>query len=73
MDDDPMLRNLAEAARRFLCTPEFACRIGLMVNDPELPWGGHSLQSWSGCAVAATGFGGLSLAEMAEPGAIWLQ
>jgi hypothetical protein len=73
MDDDPMLRNLAEAARRFLCTPEFACRIGIMVNDPELPWGGHSLQSWSGCAVAATGFGGLSLAEMAEPGAIWLQ
>jgi hypothetical protein len=39
-----------------------------MENDPDLPWGGHSLMSWTGCAVAATGFAGLALADMVEPG-----
>ena len=39
-----------------------------MENDPDLPWGGHSLMSWTGCAVAATGFAGLALADMVQPG-----
>jgi hypothetical protein len=43
-----------------------------MVNDPDLPWGGHSLMSWTGCAVAATGFAGLALADMCEPGISYL-
>lgn len=59
-------------ARRFLCTPKFAERLGVMVDDPDLPWGGHSLQSWAGCAVSATGFAALTLAEMISPGVIYL-
>jgi len=60
-------------ARQFLCTPAYARRIGALADDPQdLPWGAHSLQSWTGCAVAATGFAGLSLAEMIKPGVIFL-
>jgi len=59
-------------ARLFLCTPEFANMIGVMVNDPDVPWGGHSLQSWAGFSIAATGFAGLSVAEMIQPGLIYL-
>lgn len=58
--------------QRFLCTPQFARQIGVMVDDPNLPWGGHSLQSWAGCSVAATGFAGLTLAEMIKPGTVYL-
>lgn len=65
--------KVQEVARKFLCTPEYARRIGVMVEDPkDLPWGAHSLQSWAGCAVAATGFAGLSLAEMVKPGIVFL-
>lgn len=60
-------------AKRFLCTPDYARKIGVMCDDPDLPWGGHSLSSWTGCAVAATGFAGLALADMVEPGISYLQ
>jgi hypothetical protein len=64
---------LQEVARKFLCTPAYARRIGVMLDDPQdLPWGNHSLQSWTGCAVAATGFAGLALAEMVKPGIVFL-
>ena len=66
--DMAKIRDVAEAARRFLCTPAHARQIGVMVDDPDLPWGGHSLMSWAGCAVAATGFAGLALADMVQPG-----
>ena len=56
---------------RFLATPDFSRRIGVMVDDPQLPWGGHTLQSWAGCAVAATGFGGLTIAELIQPGVVF--
>ena len=59
-------------ARRFLCTPAHARQIGVMESDPDLPWGGHSLMSWTGCAVAATGFAGLALADMVKPGISYL-
>ncbi len=59
-------------ARRFLCTPAHSRQIGVMTDDPDLPWGGHSLMSWAGCAVAATGFAGLALADMVEPGISYL-
>jgi hypothetical protein len=61
-----------ELARRFLCTPAYSRKIGVMVDDPDLPWGGHSLMSWACCAVAATGFAGLALADMVEPGISYL-
>jgi hypothetical protein len=72
MERDAPAERALDLMRRFLSTPEFAQRIGVMLDDPDLPWGGHSLQSWSGCAVAATGFGGMSLAEMVRPGVIFL-
>lgn len=70
--DMAKVRDMAEAARRFLCTPTHARQIGVMVDDPDLPWGGHSLMSWAGCAVAATGFAGLALADMVQPGISYL-
>lgn len=59
-------------ARRFLGTPQYANMIGVLVNDPDVAWGGHSLQSWAGFSIAATGFAGLSVAEMIQPGLIYL-
>jgi hypothetical protein len=72
MAGDGKHRGRIADLRRFLATPEFARRIGVMLDDPDLPWGGHSLQSWACCSVAATGFGGMTLAEMTEPGIIYL-
>ena len=66
------VEEVYRVARRFLCTPAHARQIGVMENDPDLPWGGHSLMSWTGCAVAATGFAGLALADMVEPGISYL-
>jgi hypothetical protein len=62
------VQAVQDVAQRFLCTPAHARQIGVMVDDPDLPWGGHSLMSWAGCAVAATGFAGLALADMVQPG-----
>lgn len=72
MASSPTMERVIGLARRFLCTSQFAQRIGIMVDEPDLPWGGHSLQSWAGCSVAATGFAGLSVAQMTKPGIIYL-
>jgi hypothetical protein len=69
---DPAVDRFVSLARRFLCTPDFSQRLGVMVEDSDVPWGGHSLQSWAGCTVSATGFAGLSIAEMVQPGVIYL-
>jgi len=56
-----------EAVRRcavFLSRPDFAERIGVMV-DPDAPWGDF--------ATPATGFAGLTLAELVKPGLIYLR
>lgn len=72
MGTDVAVDRAVNITKRFLCTPKFSQRIGVMVEDPPLHWGGHTLQSWAGCAIAATGFAGLSLAEMVQPGIIYL-
>jgi hypothetical protein len=72
MDGDAPTGRTLEVLRRFLAAPELSRRIGVMLDDPDLPWGGHSLQSWACCSVAATGFGGMALAEMVRPGVIYL-
>lgn len=71
MTGDARAVEFLEGARRFLSTEAYSRRVGMMLEDPELAWGGHSLQSWTGCTVAATGFGGMSLAEMVKPGVVW--
>ena len=58
-----------ELCRRFLCTPGYAGLMGAMLQDPlDVPFPPHGIQSWTGCTVAATGFMGIALAEMIEPG-----
>lgn len=72
MDEDPAVDRAVVMAERFLSTPQFSRLIGVMVEDPQLPWGGHSLQSWAGSSIAATGFAGLSITEIIKPGIIYL-
>jgi hypothetical protein len=62
------LQRMGQLARRFLSTPRFSRLIGVMVEDPPLPWGGHSMGSWTNSSLAATGFAALSLCEMLRPG-----
>jgi len=71
MVKDPAVDRFVSIAKRFLCTREFSQRLGIMVEDAEVPWGGHSLQTWAACCVSAPGFAGLSIAEMVRPGVIY--
>ena len=64
MTHDP---EVAEAVRRaavLLCHPDWAARLGILC-DPEMPWAAFS--------TTATGFGGLTLAELVKPGVIYLK
>ncbi len=59
--------DVHEAVRRctaFLSHREFTRRIGATC-EPTMPWGRHSMQ--------ATGFAGLSLAELVQPGVTFLK
>lgn len=72
MTADPAVERFVSLAKRFLCTPQFSQRLGIMVSDATVSWGGHSLQGWAACSISATGFAGLSIAEMIKPGVIYL-
>ena len=73
MVDDPVVNKYNSLFKKFLCTKEFSQRIGVMIKESYLPWGVHTLQSWSACSMAATGFAGITLAEMTKPGLIFLK
>lgn len=64
---DDALANM----RRFLCTPEYARRLGIMVDDDERPASLHGITTWSGMGMESTGFAGMTLAE-AKPGVLYL-
>ncbi|NOZ23505.1 MAG: hypothetical protein GXP25_20710 [Planctomycetes bacterium] len=64
MAKDPEVHEAVERCEAFLCNPDFSKRIGVMC-EPDLPWGEYSM--------AATGFGGLTLAELVKPGVIFLK
>ena len=66
------LDKALEAMRRLLCTPRYAARLGVMPADAERPSARHYLQTWSGMAMEATGFAGMTLAEMLKPGVLYL-
>lgn len=68
---DPAVNRAVALTKRFLCTPDFSRRIGMMVEDADLPWGSHNLQTWAALATSASGFAGLSLVEMVQPGLIY--
>jgi hypothetical protein len=73
MANDAGVNRTVSMVKRFLCTSEFSRIIGVMLEDADVPWGGHSLQAWAACTVSATGFAGLSIAEMIQPGVIYLK
>jgi hypothetical protein len=73
MTDDAGVDRTVSMVKRFLCTAEFSRILGIMLEDADVPWGGHSLQAWAACTVTATGFAGLSIAEMIQPGVIYLK
>jgi hypothetical protein len=73
MVSDPVVEKYNLLFRKFLCTPEYSEKIGVMIKESYLPWGIHTLQSWSACSMSATGFAGISLSEMIKPGLIFLK
>jgi len=73
MTDDAGVDRTVSMVKRFLCTPEFSQILGIMGEDADVPWGGKSIQAWAACSMAATGFAGLSVAEMIQPGVIYLK
>lgn len=56
--------------RAFLCLPSSAKLLGVAADDTDraYPFASHSIQSWTGCSAAATGFAGIALAQMISPG-----
>lgn len=59
--------------RCFLSIPDHNIRIGVMANEPVLPWGGrNSHHSWAGCSREVCGWAGMTLAEMIKPGVLYL-
>jgi len=64
MAKDAEAHEAVERCVSFLCHPAWAERIGVMCA-PEMPWGKFSMP--------ATGFAGLTLAEIIEPGVIYLR
>lgn len=75
-EDDCLVQRASRAYQtmcRFLLDKSYARRLGVMLEDPEdiYPFGRHSLQCWTGCAVAATGFAGISTAQMVKYGVVY--
>ncbi|MFH1923170.1 MAG: hypothetical protein ABIP48_25185 [Planctomycetota bacterium] len=64
MGEAPEVREAVRRSAGFLSHPDFAGRIGVTC-EPTMPWGLHSMQ--------ATGFAGLSLAELTQPGVTFLK
>lgn len=68
------VRQAYENCMQFLMNPACRAMLGIAVSDPqgEYPFSVHSIQSWSGCAAAATGFAGISILHALHPGSIYL-
>lgn len=60
---------------KYICTPEFAVRLGVMMPVPEgeYPFPNHALQGWAGCSIAAAGFCGIALSDMIKKDIIYLK
>lgn len=78
----PELETVLTGMKKVLCTPEYTRRVGVMLAPVELPGldnthvdfyrEGYRL-SWSGLTMEATGFAGMTLAEIIKPGTIYLK
>ena len=68
----PELAEALDCMRKVLCTHEYARRLGVVVEDEERPAAIHGHATWSGMRMEATGFAGMTLAEMIKPGVLYL-
>jgi len=64
MARDAEVHQAVHRCAAFLCHPEFANRIGVLC-DTDMPWGEY--------AMPATGFAGLTVAELVRPGVVFLK
>ena len=46
--------------------------LGVMASDRGRPISRHTIRSWAGLRMEATGFAGMTLAEMIKPGGLYL-
>jgi len=63
-----VVQNQYIISKKFLCNREYSRLLSVMVDDPDLEWGPHRLQSWTGCSISGTGFAGIAIADMIKPG-----
>lgn len=74
VDQIEQIKKEYELCKKFLCTPKFSKLLGVNVNDPvDVPWGNHGMSSWTACSICATGFAGMSVAEMIKPGIVFMK
>ncbi|MEG1873103.1 MAG: hypothetical protein RR194_03565, partial [Ruthenibacterium sp.] len=67
------VKEAYQACLLFLTTPSYARLLGVTAEDPkgDYPFAAHSIQCWTGCSAAATGFAGIALAQMLQPGILF--
>jgi hypothetical protein len=77
----PELETVLAGLIKLLCLPEYSRRVGVMLEPVELPGLDYSHTnffhegyrlSWAGLTMEATGFAGMTMAEIIRPGIIYL-
>ncbi|MCF7688708.1 MAG: hypothetical protein K9M98_00800 [Cephaloticoccus sp.] len=68
----PRLEQAITEARHLLSVPALRRSLGVMTPDRGRPITRHAIRSWAGLRMEATGFAGMTLAEMIQPGALYL-
>lgn len=71
-DRTPQLASALSDLRRLVASPEYTRRLGVMVADAGRPVAQHGIRCWAGTRMEATGFAGMTLAEMIRPGILYL-
>jgi hypothetical protein len=68
----PRLAQAITDAGRLLSAPALSRSLGVMASDRGRPITRHAIRSWAGIRMEATGFAGMTLAEMIKPGVLYL-
>ncbi len=68
----PRLEKALDHIKKILCLPKYAQFLGIMPEDSERPATKYAYFTWSGMQQEATGFAGMTLAEMIKPGVLYL-
>jgi hypothetical protein len=69
--ETPALRAVLASLRQVVSTPEYSRRLGVRAEDSEYPAEQHGFLTWSGMSREATGFAGMTLAEILSPGILY--